>query len=214
MNMTPILYYIHDPMCSWCWGFNPVLTDLLRRLPGHIRVTRLLGGLAPDSSRPMPAETGNYVQNTWKKIQREIPGTKFNFAFWSDCKPRRSTYPACRAVIAARQQGDEYDKKMTYSIQRAYYIEARNPSDNSTLIELADKMGLNTAKFSAQLDSATTQEKLLSEIDLCRQLKAAHFPSLVVQIEHSINRIPIDYNDSSVMLQLIHQIANKRNHSK
>ena len=212
--MKSTLYYIHDPMCSWCWGFNPVLTELLRRLPVPIHVTRLLGGLAPDSSQPMPAEIGSYVQNTWRKIQREVPGTKFNFDFWSDCKPRRSTYPACRAVIAARQQGDEYDKKMTCAIQRAYYMEARNPSDSSTLIELANEIGLNTSEFSVQLDSAITHQQLLSEIDMCRQLNAVSFPSLILQMEHSTTRIPIDYTDSSALIELIHQIANRRKHSK
>ena len=43
------LYYIHDPMCSWCWAFRPTLTKVLAELPAHIEVQYLVGGLAPDS---------------------------------------------------------------------------------------------------------------------------------------------------------------------
>ncbi|KRT58921.1 hypothetical protein Ga0076813_14514, partial [endosymbiont of Ridgeia piscesae] len=50
------LFYIHDPMCSWCWAFAPVLDKLQRQLPAEIRFTRLLGGLAPDNPAPMAAE--------------------------------------------------------------------------------------------------------------------------------------------------------------
>lgn len=207
--MKLILYYIHDPMCSWCWGFEPVLTELLQRVPEQIHVKRLLGGLAPDSDQPMPAELRAYVQNTWKKIQQEVPGTMFNFEFWNSCTPRRSTYPACRAVIAARKWGDEFDKKMTHAIQRAYYIDARNPSDYSTLMELAGEIGLNSLDFSLKLDSETTHNILQSEIDLCRQIDAVNFPSMVLKWNQTLTHIPIDYNDSSNMLYLINQIAGK-----
>ena len=27
-----ILYYVHDPMCSWCWAFRPVLLELRDKL--------------------------------------------------------------------------------------------------------------------------------------------------------------------------------------
>ena len=32
---------------------------------------------------------------------------------------------------------------MIEAIQRAYYLEARNPSDRSTLLDLADNLGLD-----------------------------------------------------------------------
>jgi len=52
-----VLYYIHDPMCSWCWAFRPVWGEVQRRLPETVSVTYLLGGLAPDSDAPMPEST-------------------------------------------------------------------------------------------------------------------------------------------------------------
>jgi putative protein-disulfide isomerase len=55
--------------------------------------------------------------------------------------PRRSTYAACRAVIAARRQNPGYEEKMILAIQQAYYLEARNPADSHTLIELASEIG-------------------------------------------------------------------------
>ncbi|MGB5741033.1 MAG: DsbA family protein, partial [Sedimenticolaceae bacterium] len=90
------LIYIHDPMCSWCWGFRPTFEQLCASLPRHVAVRRLLGGLAPDSDQPMPADMQMRLQQTWRRIQQRIPGTRFNFDFWRVCDPRRSTWPACR----------------------------------------------------------------------------------------------------------------------
>ena len=91
-------------MCSWCWGFRPIWTEIKTNLPQEIEVKYLLGGLAPDSDEPMPKQMQSDISGYWRRIQQHIPGTKFNFDFWDKCEPRRSTYPSCRAVIAARKQ--------------------------------------------------------------------------------------------------------------
>ena len=198
-----VLYYVHDPMCSWCWGFAPVLAQLLQSLPAEIQVMRLLGGLAVDSDQPMPVELQQTIAATWQRIQQSIPGTQFNFDFWTQCAPRRSTWPACRAVIAARAQGDEFDARMTRAIQLAYYMQARNPSDESTLLELADELGLDNNAFAAALAGETVQQQLLAEIKRTRQLHATSFPSLVLDAAGSVWPIAVDYNDSAPMLEMI-----------
>lgn len=207
--MSAVLYYVHDPMCSWCWGFSAALTDLLQKLPQDIKVKRLLGGLAVDSDVPMPDSMQQYLKTNWSKIEDRIPGVKFNFDFWSKCTPRRSTYPACRAVIAARKQGSEYDIKMTGAIQQAYYQQARNPSDNATLIELANELGLSVTKFEKDLSSPETEQELKKEINQAKELYAESFPSLVLVFENKSFTIPVDYNDSQVMLDAILDHINK-----
>jgi len=194
-------------MCSWCWGFAPVLQDFLEKLPDAVRVKRLLGGLAPDSVAPMPAEMRQTIEATWRRIQDRIPGTVFNYDFWTQCSPRRSTFPACRAVIAARMQGAVFDARMTLAIQLAYYTQARNPSDDVTLIALSGELGLDTPAFTAALCSEPVQQQLLAEIELSRQLQATSFPGLVLKTGSVEWRIPVDYNDSTPMLEMVAELT-------
>ena len=91
----PILYYIYDPMCSWCWGYQPTWLLLQQQLESRIQIHTLVGGLAEDSNALMPETMQDFLQETWHKISAEL-GTQFNFNFWSQCQPKRSTYPACR----------------------------------------------------------------------------------------------------------------------
>jgi len=201
--MRHTLYYLHDPMCSWCYAFAPVWRQLKAALPPEIMVVRLLGGLAPDSDEPMPEAMRIRLQQTWHRIERSVPGTTFNHDFWQQCRPRRATYPACRAVIAARAQGTQYDEAMTAAIQRAYYREARNPSDNDTLIDLAMALGLDVAAFTAALNSAEVESELQREIARTRQLGVDSFPSLVLAVGDSRWPIAIDYRDSEPMRDTI-----------
>lgn len=201
--MRHTLYYLHDPMCSWCYAFAPVWQQLKAALPADVTVVRLLGGLAPDSDDPMAESMQEHLQQTWRRIEQSVPGTSFNHDFWHRGLPRRSTYPACRAVIAARAQGAQYDEAMTAAIQRAYYREARNPSDSDTLIALAAELGLDVAAFSVALSSAETEAILQHEIAQTRQLGVDSFPSLVLAVGKSHWPVAIDYRDSEPMRDTI-----------
>ena len=141
----------------------------------------------------MPPEMRTWLQQTWRKIAERIPGTGFNHDFWIRCAPRRSTYPACRAVIAARRQDPSLDEAMTDAIQRAYYLEACNPSDRDTLIGLAGEIGADAAAFAATLDAPETQAELEREMARIRIMDANRFPSLVLDLDGSRWRVPIDY---------------------
>jgi putative protein-disulfide isomerase len=201
--MQDTLIYVHDPMCSWCWAFEATRQKIFATMAGRMQIRRMVGGLAPDSDVPMPESMRSMLQQTWQRIEQSIPGTRFNFEFWQKCSPRRSTYPANRAVIAAREQGHEFDSQMTARIQRAYYLEAKNPSDNSTLIELATDIGLDTQQFASSLVAVSTEQKLESEIRATREMGINSFPSLAVQKADRLSHIGLNYTDPEAMLREI-----------
>lgn len=198
-----ILYYVHDPMCSWCWGFSPTWSKIRSQLPENVELKYLLGGLAPDSQEPMPQDMQQAIAGYWKKIQQHIPGTEFNFDFWQECEPRRSTYPSCRAVIAARKQNPELEREMIDSIQKAYYLNAKNPSIDDTLISIAGALGLDEKIFASDLNSDETKQQLQKEINFGRQIGAQGFPSMILEKDGRYEYVPLDYNDPSAALKLI-----------
>ncbi len=201
--MPKTLYYVHDPMCSWCWAFRPALNSLIEKLPKEINIIRLLGGLAPDSDITMPNNIREYILQNWRAIEEKVPETKFNYDFWTKCKPRRSTYPACRAVIAARKQNSKFDIAMTLAIQKAYYLQARNPSDYETLIELAEEIGADKIKFSEDVVSQETDKILKEEIQQFESLDLKSLPSLLFVNDKRKIEIKADYLDAKVMLDKI-----------
>jgi len=203
MNQQAILYYVHDPMCSWCYAYAPVWAQIQQQLPAALRVQNVLGGLAPDSDQTMPPETRAYIQEQWRKIMQVVPGTVFNFSFWKQCEPRRSTYPACRAVLLARQQGSEYEIAMIRAIQDAYYRQASNPSDADTLCALAQQIGLDAAAFASALNADTTRRELQAEISFARSIGGNSFPTLLLQQNDTFQSIPHDYNVAAKVLRAI-----------
>jgi putative protein-disulfide isomerase len=204
--MSLTLYYFHDPMCSWCWAFRPCWQEIVAGLPDNVRSQRILGGLAPDTDQTMPTDMQAKLRSIWQKIQQTVPGTPFNFEFWEKCVPRRSTYAACRAVIAARRQNPEYEEKMILAIQQAYYLEARNPADSNTLIELANEIGLDRALFSVDIESTAVHDELSKEIEFTHRMKVKGFPTLLLEKEGIFTVIQHDYNDAKAVLHQIRRL--------
>jgi putative protein-disulfide isomerase len=175
---VPTLYYVADPMCSWCWGFAPVLDNIVGKLPHNVKLQYVMGGLARDSDEPMPEEVRSYVQNAWRKVSATTDA-RFNWEFWELCQPRRSTYPACRAALAGGLQG--VLPEMFAALQRAYYLEARNPSDASTHLAMAGELGLDEVRFEEDLVSPRVEDLLQNDFAKRRELGVCEFPSLIFE---------------------------------
>ena len=190
-------------MCSWCWAFKPTWDKVKETLLGKIELEYLLGGLAPDNNQLMSIETREYIKGNWKRIQKMIPDTRFNYDFWTSCEPRRSTYPACRAVICAKQQNPDFENLMIYGIQKSYYLEAQNPSNDDVLIDIAENLGLDIDKFKLDLKSSQVNKILLNEIKLAKSMDMNSMPSLVLQINGALKRINIDYLDANYIIKQI-----------
>ncbi len=197
--MDAILYYVADPMCSWCWGFHPVLQKIKASLPDGVPLLYVMGGLAKDSEEPMPEETRAYVRNAWREVTEET-GATFNWDFWTRCRPRRSTYPACRGVLCAAAQRAEAGPAYFEAVQRAYYLEARNPSDTDTLIELAGEIGLDVARFARDLVSPETEARLQADFALRRSLGVRSFPTLILERDEVRTPMAIGYGDAETVL--------------
>ena len=194
------LIYVMDPMCSWCYAFQPHLRTLIGRLKPGIKVLCYMGGLAPDSDKPMPDELQQAIARTWHDIE-ERTDTLFNHDFWHKCQPRRSTYPACRAVISADLISTGSGMLMAEAIQQAYYREARNPSDLSVLTELAEEIGLNSKRFTKQMHGERTAQILFEDLSFCQDKGIQGYPFLGLETPKGLSTVCAGYCDLDELLR-------------
>ncbi|HEX9794071.1 MAG TPA: DsbA family protein [Planctomycetota bacterium] len=198
--MSRALLYVVDPMCSWCWGFAPVIAELQAALAPGVGLRYVMGGLAPDSAAPMDAATRAYVQDAWRAVAART-GAAFNHEFWTRCAPRRSTYPACRAMLLARAAGKE--GALLTAIQHAYYRDARNPSDAEVLADLAAGLGMDRAAFLRGLGDPRTQAVLEADFALRDRMGARGYPSLGVETGGQAALLSSGWKDAATLRPLL-----------
>lgn len=179
-----------DPMCAWCFGFQPELEMFLESYP-KVKVDWVMGGLAPDTEQPMNESLKQTIASYWYQIEKKTQVT-FNHDYWSLNTPYRSTYQACRAVIAAEKLAAESGEKMAKAIQLAYYDEAKNPSLNETLVGCAKTIGLDEDQFLHVLQSDLTDKQLQQDLNMTRHLEVTGFPALFY-INESNHAYPLTF---------------------
>lgn len=186
-TLTPLkmqLLYIMDPMCAWCYAFQPELDAFLSNHP-TAKVNWIMGGLAPDNTQPMDKALQETIESYWHTIAQKT-NVQFNHNFWRLNTPYRSTYPACRAVISAEKLKQGSAPKMVNAIQSKYYVEAKNPALKETLFDCAESIGLDRYDFIEIFQSPETEEQLHSHFSVVRHLGIQGFPALVLVDDKNI----------------------------
>ncbi len=204
--MVHSLYYVYDPMCSWCYAFDKTFEEIKINLAENIKIIYVPGGLANNPSEIMNEEMKEKIESIWYEIEKTV-GIKFNHDFWKKCIPRRATYLACQATLAAKVQGKE--EEMIKAIQNAYYQRAMNPSEISTLIDLAQELNLDVQLFTNTINSEENIKHFIEKLNLRRKLNLNSFPSLAIRYKKEIYPINIKYNEPQKMLEQINNIIRK-----
>ncbi len=194
-------------MCSWCYAFDAVLKQVQSEIPKTIKIVKVLGGLAPDTTEVMPESLAAMIESNWQKIEQTVSNIRFNFDFWKINQAIRSTYPACRAVLAAKKQGADFEGKMITQIQWAYYQNAENPSLDKTLIKCAKQIELDSLLFISDYHSELINKQLLQQIQFSRRLGVSTYPSLCLEINQQVLPIKIDYINSYLIVEQIVKAA-------
>jgi putative protein-disulfide isomerase len=167
-----------DPMCSWCYAFQPELEAFLEQ-HSSLEVDWIMGGLAPDTSQAMDQSLRQTISSYWHQIEQKTQ-VSFNHDFWKLNTPYRSTYPACRAVITAESLKADSASKMVKAIQSAYYLQAQNPSLKDTLIACASSIDIDESQFLEVFMSEETEQRFQQHLTIAAQLQVRGFPALFI----------------------------------
>jgi putative protein-disulfide isomerase len=174
----PHLVYFADPMCSWCWGFAPVIEAIERRFGADLPIQLVLGGLRPGTTEPM-TETGKAeIRTHWEHV-REASGQPFDNAFFARDGFVYDTEPSSRAVVVMRRQGMEYAHAGLRRIHAAFYAGNRDVTDPHNLTAIAVELGFEAASFRAAFDSDAAKLETAQDFALAQGAGIRGFPTLI-----------------------------------
>ena len=179
-NDLPVLWYFADPMCSWCWGFTPIIEDILKSYEGKLNCALVLGGLRTGAANTMSAEQRDEILHHWQEVHK-MTGQTFTF---DGAMPEGFIYdtePACRAVAAISGINAGLIFPLFKSIQAAFYKEGLNVTQTEVLADLAHQLGVDQAVFLSEFESAQADKKVKAHFAQTRQFGVRGFPTLVLQ---------------------------------
>lgn len=185
---TPILWYFADPMCSWCWGFSPVIQTLRTTHSDRLRIALVLGGLRPGSDTPLTDAARTDILHHWHAVHART-GQPFRFEGALPPGFIYDTEPASRAVVALAG----IDPALTFpaftAIQAAFYAEGRDVTQRETLADLGATLGVRRETFLAAFDNEGARERTRAHFAHARRTGVRGFPALILQQDTELTSV-------------------------
>lgn len=174
------LIYITDPMCSWCYGFSPVVAQLREAYGERTPLRVLLGGLFPGTDRPLDDAGKATVREHWDHVA-EATGQEFDHGFFDREGFVYDTEPPCRAVVVVRalRPGAEFD--YLRRVHAAFYGQNVDVTDGAVLASLAEPFGFSAEEFTAAFESQEARKATWQDFQTARHLGISSFPTLLAR---------------------------------
>jgi putative protein-disulfide isomerase len=173
------LIYFSDPMCSWCWGFSPVIEAIGARYGEALPIRLIMGGLRPGTLEPMSAKARREVRGHWAEVTN-ASGQPFGTSVVDKEGFVYDTDPAARAVVVARRIEPAVGLRYLRAAHRAFYVEGRDVTDREVLAELASEQGLARDVFVADLNSEEAKQETWADYNTSLNAGVSGFPTLIV----------------------------------
>lgn len=176
----PILHYLHDPLCGWCYAAAPMV-DAVRN--AGIRLSLHGGGLWADPTK-LSAEKAVYIRTSDARIA-SLSGQRFGTAYTDELLGDPTTVfwslPTIAAVQAAERIEAGSGLRMLHAIQVAHYVDGRRVVHPEILADVAAEIGLDPQAFEQSSDLAGAGSHIASTRAFMERLGLGGFPSFVLE---------------------------------
>lgn len=180
MMHEKILWYIADPMCSWCWGFAPVIEAIRWNYCNFLKIELVLGGLRPGTKQTIAPVLREEILHHWKAVERAT-GQSFRFEGAMSEGFIYDTEPASRGVVAMSLINPEIIFPFFESTQFAFYAEQKDVTKPEILAQLAADIGIDAKSFLRVFESDEAKNQTSIHFDKARRWGVFSFPTVIVQ---------------------------------
>lgn len=204
----PTLWYFADPMCSWCWGFSPVITRIKDNFGDQLNISLNLGGLRPGTVEPMSTELRDEILHHWHEVHR-LTQQLFQF---DGAMPKGFIYdtePPSRAVLSFAKLQPENTLAYFASIQSAFYTQGLDVTKEAVLTQLASNFSIDPLAFQTLFTSDELRSETLEHFTRSRQAGVQGFPTLIWQNGKQIETLCRGYRPWEDIATLLNQRVSK-----
>ena len=173
------LVYFADPMCSWCWGFAPVIAAIEEVFGDTLPIRLVMGGLRPGTAEAMAQSAKTELRGHWVHVT-EASGQPFGPSGVDTDGFVYDTDPAARAVVAMRRRDPAKALAFLEAVQRSFYAGGLNVAHPAVLGELAAGFGEDASAFAADIATDAVKEETWRDYAISRGAGVSGFPTLIL----------------------------------
>ncbi|AMM49939.1 dithiol-disulfide isomerase [Rufibacter sp. DG15C] len=174
---NPVLLYVTDPMCAWCYGFTPVVRRLQALWFGRLTVKVLVGGFRPYAQEPLTAEERDKLAVGWHRAQSksQLP---FDYRTFLAPELTYDTEPACRALLTVRHLRPALTLEVLRAMHSSFYADGLDLSNTQVLVDIMRLFGISENLFLAVFETEEIFRQTEQEFQYVQSLGVDTLPSV------------------------------------
>lgn len=174
------LIYFADPMCSWCYGFWPVIAAVQAAFGETLPIRLVMGGLRPGTTEIMTEEAKTKLRGHWTEVFH-ASGQPFSQDAMAGDGFVYDTDPAARAVVVVRRERPDLALLYLGAIQQAFYAEGRDVTQLQVLADILAALvpGADVEAFKTAWASEEASQETWTDYAISQRAGVTGFPTLV-----------------------------------
>ena len=179
----PIVYYIYDVLCSWCYAFSPVMHQFYEDHKDEFEFRVMSGGMVLGEQEGPIGALPQEIKDGFKRVT-ELSGRNFGDAFYEmleEGSAKLSSLPGALAMAAFRTYQPDNTIAFAKRMQEAIYLEGNEPTSAKTYGDCAEDFGMNSTDFMKLMVDKERLELVKQEFQIVKNWRIQGFPSVVYQ---------------------------------
>lgn len=180
----PVIYYIYDALCGWCYGFSPVIKAFHDAYKDEFEFRIISGGMITGRREGPIGEVAGYIKDAYQQVE-ETTGVKFGEDFLNKILEPGEAYfsslPSALAMATFRLYQPDNTVAFAARMQEAIYSEGLPPAEAKTYGHCAEDFGMNADDFMRLMVDKKKLELVQEEFKLVQKWGVQGFPAVVYQ---------------------------------
>ena len=177
------IYYVYDPLCSWCYGFSPVMKKLKNSYDNEFNFEVISGGMQSGDRKQPVSVIRDYLKGAYKNVT-ERTGVEFGDKFMKvldDGTRILDSIPPSIALSIIKELKPEETLNFAAIIQEAIYYDGMDWNLVEAYFPYLEKYNIDPDEFMKKFEDPIYKEKTLEDFKLASNFGVTGFPTVILK---------------------------------
>lgn len=212
--VKPVVYYVFDPLCGWCYGFSPVMVKLEEEFKDRADFKIVSGGMVLGPRVGPIGKVAPYISWAYKNVE-DATGVKFGEGFLKGVmEPGTMIFNSqmpCVAVTFVKNQKPSSAISFAHHLQKEIYFNGKDMNQPDSYAGLAEHFNLNFEELKSALNDSVWIVRTFEDFEYAQTLGVNGFPTVIYSDASEKTPLARGYTDyETIKARLLHELNSSR----
>ena len=181
--MKDTVFYFYDALCSWCYGFSPVMKKFQEEYGNEFQVEVISGGMQSGDRKQPVSDIRDYLKGAYQNVTART-GAEFGPDFMEVLEEGQrilDSVPPSIALSVVKDIKPEKALDFASAIQEAIYYYGIDWNDPEAYAPYVEKIGIDREQFLNKFGEDKYLQKAKEDFKTAGDFGINGFPSVVLK---------------------------------